>query len=203
MHVRLNLVTADPAKLYDVVDYVRHDVRAMLEGRPGNMGMSLLVNDPLGIAIVESYWFSGDAMRESEHSVAASRAEALHRGAATVSVERFVVASSARAARPGPGAGVRLTRVESEPGGVDRMITAYEDIALPRLTQTDGFCGATLYTDRGTGRGIRETVWRDPMALTASRSTAADVRAEVLTAGDGAIRALEEYSLVFTSGWPD
>ncbi|MCW2724304.1 MAG: hypothetical protein JWN35_1225 [Frankiales bacterium] len=203
MHVRLNLVTADPAKLYDVVDYVRHDVRAMLEGRPGNMGMSLLVNDPLGIAIVESYWFSGDAMRESEHSVAASRAQAVRRGAATVSVERFVVASSTRTRRPEAGAGVRLTRVEGDAKAVDRIATAYEDIALPWLTDTDGFCGATLYEDRATGRGIRQTYWRDPVALSASRGAAAGVRAEVVAAADGSIRALEEYSLVFTSGWPE
>jgi hypothetical protein len=79
------------------------------------------------------------------------------------------------------------------------MIAAYEDTTVPWLTETSGFCAQQLYVDRGTGRSISETLWRDPHALAVSRSAAAAVRVDMVAATGSTIRALEEYSLVFAS----
>src|SRR4051794_41981682 len=79
MHARLSLVTADPNKIDDVVKYVSNDARSIVEDKPGNLGMSMAVND-LGVAVVESFWGSGDAMRESERQVSATRGEASRLG---------------------------------------------------------------------------------------------------------------------------
>ena len=59
--------------------------------------------------------------------------------------------------------------------------------------------GALLLVDRNTGHLISETTWRTPEALAASRSVAAVVRVETVTASDCVIRAVEEYGLVFDS----
>jgi hypothetical protein len=202
LHVRLNFVTADPQRLDPALAYIENEARPFVEDRVGNSGMSLAVNRELGTALVASYWISGDAMRESEHSVAATRAEALKRGAGTISLERFEVPSFVTVQQPAAGAGMRFSWSDFAPKSAGQIIIAYEDIALPWLTEADNFCTALLFIDRRAGRAISETLWRDSDALAASRSRDADVRSDLATASGIAIRGLEEYQVVFNSARP-
>jgi hypothetical protein len=199
MHVRLSLLTADPNKIDDVVKYVANDARSIVEDKPGNLGMSMAVNE-LGVAVVESFWVSGDAMRESERQVSATRVEAARRGGGTVSVEHYAVASVVQFDKPAVGAGMRFTRADVDLAKVDAAIAAYEDSAVPWLTEITGFCAARLYIDRRTGRSITEGLWTDRPALVKSRALAATIRTDTVAATGAAIRAVEEYQLVFTSG---
>jgi hypothetical protein len=164
--------------------------------------MSRLTNIELGVVIAESFWVSGDAMRETEKTVASLREEAARRGEGTVSTERFQVANFLRARRIPPGGGVRLVRADTDPKRIDEAITAYEDVTLPWLTEAEGFCAALLFVDRRSGRSISETVWYDHGALAASRSAAAAIRRDTVAATDSAIRAIEEYRLIFHSAEP-
>jgi hypothetical protein len=161
--------------------------------------MALLVIPELAVVIVETFWVTGDAMRDSEKAEEPLVEETVRRGRATVSVERHEVASSVRAVRPRDGAGVRLTRVDIEPSRVNTAIADYEDTALPWLIESDGFCSALLLVHRRSGRGIVETTWRDGAAMAASRSAAAAARADAIAATGGVIRALEEFRLEFNS----
>ncbi|MGZ4626644.1 MAG: hypothetical protein ACXV3S_10225, partial [Kineosporiaceae bacterium] len=195
MHARISLITADPARLVDAVRYLEDEARSQVEDLPGNLGMSMTVDSDLGVAVLSSFWVSGDAMRESEKTVVPMRREAARRATGTLSVEHYAVASFVRAAPPKPGAGSRLTRMEIDPARVDAAIAAYEDTALPWLTEADGFCSALLLVDRRTGRTITETLWQDPDALAASRSAAAQIRVDAVSATDAAIRALDEQLL--------
>ncbi|HKB31309.1 MAG TPA: hypothetical protein VKD26_10785 [Streptosporangiaceae bacterium] len=207
LHVRLNLITADPLRLGDAIKYIEAEVRPAVEGQVGNLGMSLQVNSELGVAILESFWVSGDALRDSEKIVAPSRREAVRRAAGTVTVERYRVPIFEQEAPSRSGAGVRLTRMDTEPSKLEDAIEAFGDTAVPWLADTDGFCSALLFTDSSSGRMISETVWRDPQALAASRSAAAAIRVDAVAAirvdavaATGCvIRAVEEYSLVFSS----
>jgi hypothetical protein len=199
MHVRLSLVTADPRKIDDVVTYVANEARPVIEEKPGSLGMSMAVNE-LGVAVVETFWVSGDAMRESERHVSATRAEAARRGGGTVSVEHFTVASVVQVDAPDNGAGVRLTRSDVVVSRLDAAVGAYEDTAVPWLAETAGLCVARLYVDRRTGRTMTETLWTDMSALVDSRSVEATIRADAVAATGAAIRAVEEYRLAFISG---
>jgi hypothetical protein len=199
MHVRLSLVTADPNKIDDVVKYVAKDARLIVEDKPGNLGMTMAVNE-LGVAVVESFWVSGDAMRESERQVSATRVEAARRGGGTVSVEHYAVASVVQFDEPAVGAGMRFTRADVDIAKVDAAIAAYEDFAVPWLTESTGFCAARLYIDRRTGRTVTESLWADGSALVRSRAVAATIRTDTVAATGALIRAVEEYRLVFTSG---
>jgi heme-degrading monooxygenase HmoA len=192
-------MTLDPAKVGDVAEYVENEARPAIEEIPGSRGVALFTIPDLAVMVMESFWVSGDAMRESEGAVARLRKEAVHRGVGTVSVERHEVASSTRVARPEAGAGVRLTRVDVDPRRVDDAIERYEDTAIPWLTETEGFCSQVLLVHRRTGRGLTETVWRDKQALAAGRSAAAAIRADTVAATDAEIRALEEYHLQFST----
>jgi quinol monooxygenase YgiN len=198
-HVRVSLLTADPAQVGDLVHYVATDARKVVADHPGSRGMALFAIPELAVAVVETFWVTGDAMRDSEKAEEPLRKEAVRRGRATLSVERHEVASSVRASRPKPGAGVRLTRVDIDPSRVDAAIADYEDTALPWLTEAEGFCSALLLVHRRSGRAMVETVWRDGAAMAASRSAAAASRADATAATGGVIRALEEFRLEFSS----
>jgi heme-degrading monooxygenase HmoA len=201
LHVRFNLITSDPKMLGDSVTFIQAEVRPRVEGQPGNLGMSLYTNPDLGIAVVESFWVSGDALRASEQVVSPSRHEAVRRAAGTVSVERYRLPVFEREAPLDIGAGLRLTRMDLEPFTVEDAVEAYADTAVPWLADTEGFCSALLLVDRTTGHSIGETIWRSPQALAASRSVAAAVRVDTVASMGCVIRAVEEYGLVFSSAW--
>jgi hypothetical protein len=199
VHVGLNLLAGDPARLGDAVHFLEHDARPTVEGEDGNLGMTLSENAELGVAIVEFFWESGDAMRGALGVLGLIVREAARLAVATQAAEAFQVGTFVRAGRPHPGGGVRLTRFDTDPARVEDAIAAYEHTAVPWLTECDGFRSAMLYVDRCTGRSVGESMWRDTNALAASRSSAAVTRRDTLAASAGEIRAVEEYRLVFSS----
>jgi hypothetical protein len=200
MHMRLTLLTADPLRMEDTLQFITNEARPRIEDEPGNLGMSLKVKEPIGVVAVETYWVSGDAIHESDRNVRATREEAARRANGTVSVETFQIASMVKTGPWQPGAGVQLTHLESDSANLDGLVAAYEDTALPWLTETSGFCGAFLAAHRRTGHSVSETVWEDDEALAASRSVAAAIRVDAVKATSCTVRWLEEYTLVFNSG---
>ena len=199
LHTRHNLITADPSQLGDSVKFIENEVRPSVENQPGNLGLSLQMNPELGVAILESFWVSGDALRASERAVAPDRAAAVRRASGTVTVERYAVPVFEREAPLRTGEGVRVTRMDVAPTAVEDTIEVIGDTAVPRLADAEGFCAALYFIDRKTGQSIIETSWRDPKALAKSRSAAAAVRVDTVLATNGLVRAVEEYQMVFSS----
>jgi quinol monooxygenase YgiN len=199
LHVRLNLITADPRLLGDSIKFIENEVRPRVEGQPGSLGLSLQANPELGVAVLESFWVSGDALRASEHVVTPERAAVIRRATGTVTVERYRVPVFEREAAPRSGECVRLTRMDVLPSAVEDVVEVFGDTVVPRLADTDRFTSAQLFIDRDSGHSVTETLWRDQEALAASRSTAAAVRVDTVAATNGLIRAVEEYQLVFSS----
>jgi heme-degrading monooxygenase HmoA len=199
LHMRFNLITADPVKLVDSVKSIESEVRPQVEGQSGSLGTALYTNPEPGLVILESFWASGDAMQASEHQVASGRREAVQRAAGTVSVERFEVPVFELEAPVRSGAGLRLTRMDFEPGSVEDAVEAYGDTAVPWLAGTEGFCSTLLLVDETTGHAISETLWRDREVMAATRSVAAAVRVETVASTGCVVRAVEEYGLVATS----
>ena len=199
MHVRYTLITADPERIDDALAYLASDGRSRLESEPGEQGMSLQVSSDLAVAVLESFWVSHDAMRESERVEAGVRDEAIRLALGTASVERFRGASVTRVGREEGGAGVRHTVYQTNPAALDEAIAGYEDTAVPWLTETDGFVSAALLVDHRSGRQLSQTIWRDIDALVKSRSPAAAIRLDAVAATDSSVVALDEYGLVFRS----
>jgi quinol monooxygenase YgiN len=199
MHVRFNLMTADPLLLGESIKYVEHEIRPKVEAQIGSLGMSVQANPELGVAIVESFWASDDALREGERAVMPARSEVARRAKGTVTAERYPIPVFERDASPRGGEGVRLTRMDVEPKAVDDAIEAFGDTAVPWLAETPGFRSALLFADRASGHLISEDIWQDPDALAASRSAAAVARVDAVAATDCLIRAVEEYVQIFSS----
>jgi len=107
LQARFNLITADPLRLGDSVNFIEAEVRPVVESQPGSLGMSLYTNPELGVAILESFWASRDALRLSEHMALPSRRQAVQRATGTVSVERYRVPVFEREAPLSTGAGLR------------------------------------------------------------------------------------------------
>jgi hypothetical protein len=196
-HARFEFITVDPKLTVDVARIVSSDGRRRIEEEPGNRGVALLVNRELGVLIAESFWVSGDAMRESKRGFLQLREAARHLGMCTVSSENFEIASSFRKDRPYPGAGVQVTRADVELGRVNHTIASYEDLVVPRLGDTNGFCTSMFLLQRKPRRLVIEAMWKDPQSLAASRSSAAKARADFVTATDCAVRDLNEHRLDF------
>ena len=199
LQVRFNLITADPVRLGDAVKFIEAEVRPVVESLHGSLGMSLYANPELGVAILESFWASREAVVQSGEMVSPSRDEAVRRAAGTVTIERYRVPVFEREAPLSAGAGLRLTRMDIEPSRVADAVEAHGDTAVPRLAEAEGFCGALLLVEPDTGHLISETIWRSPQTLAGSRSIAAAIRVDMVASTGCLIRAVEEYGLIFSS----
>ena len=100
MHVRMNMLAGDPARLGEVTRYLEGTVRSHVEGQHGNRGLACLTNADLGVCIVASYWDTLDAMTASEQTVQVSRKEATELLGGTVTVEHYEVPVFVRRSRP-------------------------------------------------------------------------------------------------------
>src|SRR5215469_5044454 len=160
MHARMNMLAGDPAQ-------------------HGNRGLACLVNDDLGTCVVASYWDGLDAMTSSEQAVQVSRKEVTERLQGTVTVEHYEVPVFVRRSRPKEGAGVRVTRLDCAPMGIDSAIEELRNTGVPALLDMPGLCSAQMMADRTTGRCVVITAWDDMAALAASRQGTARLRANV------------------------
>ncbi|HEX4287989.1 MAG TPA: ester cyclase [Trebonia sp.] len=199
MHVRMNMLTGDPARMDEAVRYLEGTVRPHVEGQHGSRGLACLTNADLGVCVVASYWESHDAMTGSEQAVQVSRKETTERLEGTVTVEHYQVPVFVRKSRPRPGAGVRISRLEIAPAGIDAMIEDFRNTGMPALLDVPGLCSAHLMADRTTGRCIVVSAWEDPAALAGSRTASARLRADMAARTHLQVRSVEEYKLEFSS----
>ena len=199
MHVRMNMLTGDPGQLDQAIRYAETTIRPNVEGQPGNRGLAVLANAELGTSVVATYWDSADAMSASDQAVQVSRKEVTELVKGTVTVEHYEVPVFVRRSRPGPGAGVRITRLDGSPGGLGAAVEEFRRTAVPALTEMRGLCSAQSGVDHATGRCIVVVAFEDMDALAASRAGAAGLRAGMAALAHLTVRGVEEYRLVFSS----
>jgi heme-degrading monooxygenase HmoA/limonene-1,2-epoxide hydrolase len=199
MHARMNMIAGDPTLIGEATRYLAGTVRPHVEAQHGNRGMACLTNADLGLCVVVSYWDSPDAMIASEPAVQVSRKEVTERMHGTVTVEQYDVPVFVRRSRPGEGAGVRITRLDCSPASMDSLIEEFRGTGVPALMDIPGMCSAHLMIDRTSGRCAVATAWTDMDALAASRQATARLRADVAAITHFQVRAVEEYTLQFTS----
>jgi heme-degrading monooxygenase HmoA len=199
LQARHNLITADPHRIGDLVTFIEAEVRPVVESVPGSLGLSMYADAERGVAVLESFWASREALAESEQMLSPARHEAVRRVTGTVCVERYRVPVFEREGPLSAGTGLRLTRMDIEPSEVEDAIETYGDTVVPQVAETEGFCAALLLTQQSTGHSISETIWQTPEALAATRSFAAELRVDLAASTGGVIRAVEEYGLIFSS----
>jgi hypothetical protein len=137
--------------------------------------------------------------------IAASVGEAARQAGGMATSERYAVLVFEHESPWRGGQGVRVTMMTVKPSmlsSVEDAAAWYGDTAVPRLADASGLCAALLYAGRASGRLVSETVWQDPRALAASRSTATAGEAAAAAELNGVIGASGEYRLVFSSARP-
>jgi hypothetical protein len=117
MRARVNLITADPDRMADTIGYIKTSVRPAVESMDGSLGLSLYANAKIGVAVLESFWASREALIHSEQLAAPRRTDVVRRAVGTVSVERYRVPVYEREAPLDTAAGLRLTRMDVETAG--------------------------------------------------------------------------------------
>jgi hypothetical protein len=211
LHVEVSRIAGDRLWLSDAIRYVTSEARPAVERQPGSLGTSLLVDPEEGALGFESFWASHGALTASENVVGASVREAAQRAQGAVTGERYQVLVFERGAQLGGGQGVPVKAEDaiapigaksSRRSNIEDAVAWYADTAVPLLADTSGFCAALLYADWAAGRLISETIWQDPDALAASRSSATAGEAAAVEAINGVLGAATEYQLVFSSARP-
>jgi hypothetical protein len=198
-YLRLNLITAGPPGLGECFGYIEGVVRPAVESQPGSLGLSLLASRELGVAVLKSFWASRRALRVSEQAAASVRGELARRAGGSVTGQQYRILIFDREAPLHGGEAVRLTRMAAKPSAFEDVTEVFGATAFPWLAETPGFRDALLFADPDSGHLISETVWQDPQARAASPSPAAVIRAGALDAAGCVVRAVEDYSLVFSS----
>src|ERR1700759_1890984 len=89
MRARVNLITADPDRMADTIGYIKTSVRPAVDSMEGSLGQSLYANAEIGVAVLESFWASRDALIHSEQMAAPRRTDVVRRAVGTGSVDRY------------------------------------------------------------------------------------------------------------------
>jgi heme-degrading monooxygenase HmoA len=199
MHARMNMLIGDPARIDEVTHYLDQTVRPHVEAQPGSRGLAVLTDRDQGVTMIASYWETADAMAVSEHAVQTSRKEATELADGVVTVEHYEVPVFVRRSRPQAGAGIRITRMESDPADIDISIQGFRDTAIPGLVKMPGLCSAQFMADRDTGRCLVIAAYENSETLAASRAGVARLRADTLAKTHATVRSVQEFSLLFTS----
>ena len=199
MYVRMYLLTGDPARLTKATQYLEETARPQVESQLGSRGLGVLSNADLGVCLMATYWDSADAMTASEPAAELSRTEVTGLMDGTVSAEHYEVAVFIRQARPGPGAGVRMTRIDVDPARVSVAIEEFRHSAGPALLDMPGLCSAQFLVDRGTGHCVAATTWEDMEMMASTRSPVATLRTDLSEVTHARVAAVQEYMLDFSS----
>jgi predicted ester cyclase len=199
MHVRMYLLAGDPARLTKATHYLEETARPQVEAQLGSRGLAVLSNADLGVCVIATYWDSVDAMTASEQAVESSRHEVTGLMGGTVSAEQYEVPVFIRQSRPGPGAGVRMTRIDADPARVSVAIEEFRHSAGPALLDMPGLCSAQFLVERGTGHCVAISTWEDMDVMVSTRSSVATLRTDLSEVTRARVRTVEEYMLNFSS----
>ncbi|WP_081286907.1 antibiotic biosynthesis monooxygenase [Mycobacterium colombiense] len=188
MYARSTTIHAQPSSIDAGIAHVRDEVMPALQGMPGCIGVSLLVDRRSGRCIATSAWESEESMRTSGETVTPIRDRASEMFGGTADVEQWEIAVLHRDHHAPDGAGVRATWVKVPPETMDQGIEYYKSSVLPQLEGLDGFCSASLLIDRASERGVSSATFDSIDAMERNRDQATalkdssmqEVRAEEL-----------------------
>jgi hypothetical protein len=180
VHARSTTFRSRPDSVERGIAVVRDEVMPLLLDLPGCVGLSMLVDRDVGTCIVTTAWESEQALRASADAVAPLRALVQSHVGVPPAVHAWEIALLQRAHATGPGARARVTWFRMPRRLVDPNLEAFRTLLLPRAEVLPGFCSASLLVDRLTGRAALAVAYDSREALAASRSVAADLRAEVV-----------------------
>lgn len=135
-------------------------------------------------------------MRGSEAAVGSLRTMAAEQfGGSLETVNEWDIAVLHREHAAGDGACVRCAWAQLPAGELDRMIDTFAHTALPEVEGMTGFCSASFFVDRSSGRTVGAMAWDSRDAMDASRDTLDEMRSAAITRLGGTVLDVQEFDL--------
>ena len=88
-----------------------------------------------------------------------------------------------------------MTWAEGDPTKIDSILDAFRMGIMPRVEQLEGFCSASLFVDRMSGRCCVTATYDSPEAMVATRDAAMGLRADLVQDTGMRITEIGEFSL--------
>ncbi|MBC9822287.1 antibiotic biosynthesis monooxygenase [Terrabacter sp. MAHUQ-38] len=195
MHARSTTVMGRPGMIETGISHVQDVVMPQVREMDGCIGLSMVADRVSGRCIVTTAWRDEAAMRATADAVEPLRSEAAKLLGGEATVDEWEIAYLHRDHRAADGCCARVTWTESDPGSVDRVLDAFKMGIMPRVEQLEGFCSASLFVDRASGRACVTATYDSVEAMTTTRNAAMGLRADL--AQDTGTRIVEvgEFSL--------
>ncbi|ORW28288.1 hypothetical protein AWB91_26485 [Mycobacterium paraense] len=190
MYARSTTIQAQPSSIDAGIAHVRDEVMPALQGMPGCVGVSLLVDRDSGRCIATSAWESDEAMRASTETVRPIRDRAAEMFGGAAETNEWEIAALHRDHRAPEGAGVRATWVKVPEGQMDSGIEFYKSSVLHQLEDLDGFCSASLLIDRASGRGVSSVTFDSLDAMERNRDQASALK--IASMREAGVQELDE-----------
>ena len=175
MYARSTTVRGNPQAMDDEIAYVRDEVMPALQGMSGCVGVSMLCDRESGHSVITSAWADGTAMHATEQSVTELRRRVGDlAGDPQPEVEQWEIAAMHRVRETGEGACARVIWCQAQAGQLDRILEDWRTTIPPQLEKMDGFCGASIFVDRESGRAVATVSYesREAMDRSAERGLA-------------------------------
>lgn len=199
MYIRTFEVQGDPSLLDDGLRFGREEVYPAVTAMDGCAGMSLLFDRKSCRVVATTSWRSEEAMwasvdgvvplrERAERALGSTRGGEIHHWEVAVGHHDHAVPDDACA---------RLTWLRCEPDMIDDAIDLFRMVALPRIQELGGFCGASLMVDREDGRIVGTAAFDTFGAIEASRDTAAGIRERIAAEIGGTIDRVDEMEIAF------
>ena len=196
MYARSTTVMGRPDMIETGIAHMQDVVMPQVRAMDGCVGLSFLADRDSGRCIATTAWRDEEAMRASADAVKPMRQKAAEILGGEASVDEWEIAYLHRDHRAADGTCARVTWTESDPASIDRVIDSFKMGIMPRVEQLEGFCSASLFVDRASGRACVTATYDSSEAMTATRQAAMGLREDL--ARDTGTRIVEvgEFALV-------
>ena len=165
MYARSTTVRGTPQRLDQAIAYVRDRVWPAIQGLPGCVGLSMLVDRDSGRSIATTAWETEEAMQDSESPLHALRRRYAEILGGEPEVQEWEIAVIHRLRRAPDGAVCRVIWSRAPELEEERLMDAVRMILLPKLDDVPGFCSVSMLVDRETSRAVTAAVYESREAM--------------------------------------
>jgi len=176
MYARSTTFQASLRSMDAGIDFLRAEAVPAVQAMPGCIGMSMMADRMSGRCIVTSSWDSMDGMRASDAAVVPLRDRAGKLLGGMPFVEEWEIAAMHRHHRSHEGSCVRATWMHGAAEDLDRGLDLFKMVTMPAMEALEGFCSASLFLDRATGRAVMSATYDSREMMTATRDQATELR---------------------------
>ena len=195
MHARSTTVMGRPGMIETGIAHVQDVVMPQVKAMDGCIGLSMVTDRTSGRCIITTAWRDEEAMRATAEKVMPVRRQVAELLGGEASVDEWEIAYLHRDHRVAEGCCARVTWTESDPGSMDRVLDAFRMGIMPHVEQFEGFCSASLFVDRATGRSCVTATYDSEDAMMTTRNAAMSLRADMAADTGTRIMEVAEFTL--------